>query len=123
MGYNEKVVISSITEDKKSYKEKLEQFIQSQIFELATRKKFEQISAKRSEVYDYINHELINILNFRYPKTPFEWECIQELLAALKSLDNLYYQCLQFDSSYMEQFQRMDDRLQKRMQECWYEAN
>ena len=86
----EPIKINSVEPESKYLKESAQQYLDKQLYELATASKLQEIRDKRQEFLDTLyTYGIGYLFDITIPKTPFEWKCLQDILNTLAKFDML----------------------------------
>lgn len=82
------IKINSLDKETKFLKESVQQYLDKQLYELASESKLQEIRTKRQEcLYILDTYGIGYLFDIKRPKTQFEWECLQDILNLLLKFD------------------------------------
>ena len=91
-----------IQEEWEPLKKAMQQYLDRQVFELATSSKLQEIRAKRQEFLNILDiHGVGYLFDTERPKTQFEWKCFEDILNLLSKFD-----CLTENVDYVDATQK-----------------
>ena len=84
------IKINSLEPECKYLKEVVQQYLDKQLYELATESKLQEIRDKRQEFLDTLySYGIGYLFDISIVKTPFEWKCLLDILNTLAKFDML----------------------------------
>lgn len=110
----EPIKINSVEPEPKFVKEAAQQYLDKQLYELATEFKLQEIRAKRQEFLDTLyTYGIGYLFDITIPKTPFEWKCLQDILNTVSKFDMLSENPEHVDYIEKRLISKREDRLRR----------